>query len=178
MPRSTSAVRARTAASVGRGPPSRRDQLSVWSARVNSQQWVGCMDAATPSKGRAGRAFRCRDLWAAGARVVLGSDWPIAPYPPLQVMAGARHRRPAGLSLPPHGPGQALTPLQALQGITLNAAWVAGEEQLAGRLAVGHRADLTVLAGDPLDVPDDELAGLPVVLTVVAGRPTHRAAGL
>ncbi|MGW1983125.1 amidohydrolase family protein [Streptomyces collinus] len=93
-------------------------------------------------------------------------------------MAGARHRRPADLSLPPHGPGQALTPLQALQGITLNAAWAAGEEHLAGRFAVGHRADLTVLAGNPLEVPDDELAGLPVVLTVVAGRPTHRAAGL
>ncbi|MET8583927.1 amidohydrolase family protein [Streptomyces collinus] len=71
---------------------------------------------------RAGRAFRCRDLWAAGARVVLGSDRPIAPYPPLQFMAGARHRRPAGLCLPPHGPGRALTPGQAPQGVTLNAA--------------------------------------------------------
>ncbi|AGS68072.1 amidohydrolase [Streptomyces collinus] len=142
----------------------RADHTDNWSRRLGEE--------------RAGRAFRCRDLWAAGARVVLGSDWPIAPYPPLQVMAGARHRRPADLSLPPHGPGQALTPLQALQGITLNAAWVAGEEHLAGRLAAGHRADLTVLAGNPLEVPDDELAGLPVVLTVVAGRPTHRAAGL
>ncbi|MFJ5972034.1 amidohydrolase family protein [Streptomyces sp. NPDC093060] len=106
------------------------------------------------------------------------SDWPIAPYPPLQVMAGARHRRPADLSLPPHGPDQALTALQALQGITVNAAWAAGEEHLAGRLAVGRRADLTVLAENPLEVPDTELTDLPVVLTVLAGRPTHRAADL
>ncbi|MEU3830410.1 amidohydrolase [Streptomyces sp. NPDC029080] len=139
----------------------RADHTDNWSRRLGEE--------------RAGRAFRCRDLWEAGARVVLGSDWPIAPYPPLQVMAGARHRRPADLSLPPHGPGQALTPLQALQGMTVNAAWAAGEEDHAGRLAVGHRADLTVLADDPLRVPDTGLAELPVLLTAVAGRITHRA---
>ncbi|MFB7595583.1 amidohydrolase [Streptomyces sp. NPDC056160] len=142
----------------------RADHTDNWSRRLGEE--------------RASRAFRCRDLWEAGARVVLGSDWPIAPFPPLGVMAGARHRRPGDLSLPPHGPEQALTPLQALRGITLNPAWVAGEEDRAGRLAVGYRADLTVLAGNPLDVADADLAGLPVLLTVVDGRPTHRAAGL
>ncbi|WP_333761020.1 amidohydrolase [Streptomyces sp. IBSBF 2390] len=142
----------------------RADHTDNWSRRLGDE--------------RAARAFRCRDLWEAGARVVLGSDWPIAPYPPLQVMAGARHRRPADLSLPPHGPGQALTPLQALQGMTVNAAWAAGEEDDAGRLSVGRRADLTVLAEDPLAVPDTDLAALPVLLTVVGGRTTHRAADL
>jgi predicted amidohydrolase YtcJ len=65
--------------------------------------------------------------------------------------------------------------VRALQGITVNPAWAAGEEDSAGRLAVGHRADLTVLADNPLDIPDTDLAELPVLLTVVAGRPTHRA---
>ncbi|MEW2294593.1 amidohydrolase [Streptomyces sp. NPDC006743] len=142
----------------------RADHTDNWSRRLGEE--------------RASRAFRCRDLWEAGARVVLGSDWPIAPFPPLGVMAGARHRRPGDLSLPPHGPEQALTPLQALQAITLAPAWVAGEEGVAGRPAVGHRADLTVLADNPLDVADADLARLPVLLTVVNGRPTHRAAHL
>ncbi|MFG3015128.1 hypothetical protein ACGFZB_32800 [Streptomyces cinerochromogenes] len=57
--------------------------------------------------------------------------------------------------------------LQALRGTTLNASWAAGEED---------RADLTVLAEDPLWVPDTEPAGLPVLLTVAAGRITRRAA--
>jgi predicted amidohydrolase YtcJ len=39
---------------------------------------------------------------------------------------------------------------------------------------VGHRADLTVLADDPLAVADTDLADLPVVLTVVGGRVTYR----
>jgi predicted amidohydrolase YtcJ len=142
----------------------RADHTDNWSRRLGEE--------------RAARAFRCRDLWDAGVRVVLGSDWPIAPFPPLGVMAGARHRRPGDLSLPPHGPEQALTALQALQGYTLNPAWAAGDEDRAGRIALGHRADLTVFADSPLTVPDMELAALPVLLTIVAGRPTHRDATL
>ncbi|MEU7330020.1 amidohydrolase [Streptomyces parvus] len=143
----------------------RADHTDNWSRRLGEE--------------RASRAWRCRDLWDAGARVVLGSDWPIAPFPPLGVMAGARHRRPGrDLTQPPHGPGQALTALEALQGMTVNAAWAAGEEREAGRLAVGHRADFTVFADSPLTTSAVELPDLPVLLTVVDGRPTHRDASL
>ncbi|GAA2103016.1 amidohydrolase [Streptomyces albiaxialis] len=143
----------------------RADHTDNWSRRLGEE--------------RASRAWRCRDLWDAGATVVLGSDWPIAPFPPLTVMAGARHRRPSrDLAQPPHGPGQALTAAEALRAMTVAPAYAAGEEHEAGRLAVGHRADLTVLADDPLAVPATDLAGLPVLLTVVDGRPTHRAPSL
>ncbi|MFD4535292.1 amidohydrolase [Kitasatospora sp. NPDC058397] len=143
----------------------RADHTDNWSRRLGEE--------------RADRAWRCRDLWDAGATVVLGSDWPIAPYPPLGVLAGARHRRPSrDLTQPPHHPGQALTALEALRAMTVNAAHAAGEEQQAGRIAVGHRADLTALAADPLTTPATELPDVPVLLTVLDGRPTHRAAAL
>jgi predicted amidohydrolase YtcJ len=94
-------------------------------------------------------------------------------------MAGARHRRPTrDLARAPHGPEQALTALEALRGVTVNAAYAAGEEHEAGRIAVGHRADLTVLAADPLTVAATELAQVPVLLTVLDGEPTHRAESL
>ncbi|MCE4948804.1 amidohydrolase [Streptomyces albulus] len=139
----------------------RADHTDNWSRRLGEE--------------RAGRAWRCRDLTDAGATVVLGSDWPIAPYPPLGVMAGARHRRPSrDLAQPPHGPEQALTALEALRGMTVHAAHAAGEEDRAGRIVPGHRADLTVLADDPLTTPATDLPRLPVLLTVLDGRPTHR----
>lgn len=141
----------------------RADHTDNWSRRLGEE--------------RASRAWRCRDLWDSGATVVLGSDWPIAPFPPLGVMAGAQHRRPRrDLGLPPHGPEQALTALEALRGMTTAPAYAAGEEHEAGRLALGHRADLTVLADDPLTVPATELPDVPVLLTVLNGRITHRAA--
>ncbi|MFH9350773.1 hypothetical protein [Kitasatospora sp. NPDC017646] len=57
-------------------------------------------------------------------------------------MAGARHRRPTrDLDEPPHTPGQALTAPETLRAMTVNAPFRAGEEQLAGRIAVAPRAD-------------------------------------
>ncbi|MFH8839899.1 amidohydrolase [Streptomyces sp. NPDC017868] len=141
----------------------RADHTDNWSRRLGEE--------------RAARAWRCRDLSDSGATVLLGSDWPIAPFPPLGVMAGARHRRPTrDLAQAPHGPEQALTALKALRGMTTAPAYAAGEEHEAGRLAVGHRADLTVLAADPLTTPSTELPDVPVRLTTVSGRVTFRAA--
>ncbi|MDT9688954.1 amidohydrolase [Streptomyces sp. P9(2023)] len=140
----------------------RADHTDNWSRRLGEE--------------RASRAWRCRDLRKSGATVVLGSDWPIAPFPPLGVMAGARHRRPTrDLNQPPHRPDQALNALDALQGLTTGPAFAAGEEHRAGRLAVGYRADLTVLADNPLTTSATALADLPVLLTVLDGRITHRA---
>ncbi|MFE0649937.1 amidohydrolase [Streptomyces sp. NPDC059534] len=143
----------------------RADHTDNWSRRLGEE--------------RAARAWRCRDLADSGATVVLGSDWPIAPFPPLGVMAGARHRRPSrDLGQAPHGPEQALTALEALRGMTTAPAFAAGEEHEAGRLAPGYRADLTVLGADPLTTAATDLPDLPVRLTVVAGRPTFRASDL
>ncbi|MFB7592196.1 amidohydrolase [Streptomyces sp. NPDC056169] len=143
----------------------RADHTDNWSRRLGEE--------------RASRAWRCRDLVDSGATVVLGSDWPIAPFPPLGVLAGARHRRPSrDLGQAPHGPEQALTALEALRGMTTGPAYAAGEEHEAGRLALGHRADLAVFADSPVTTPAVELPDLPVLLTVLDGRITHRAAGV
>ncbi|MFC8957664.1 amidohydrolase [Streptomyces sp. NPDC057101] len=143
----------------------RADHTDNWSRRLGEE--------------RASRAWRCRDLVDSGATVLLGSDWPIAPFPPLGVLAGARHRRPSrDLGRLPHGPEQALTALQALRGMTTAPAYAAGEEHEAGRLALGFRADLTVLAADPLATPATELPDVPVRLTTVDGRVTFRASDL
>jgi predicted amidohydrolase YtcJ len=48
-------------------------------------------------------------------------------------------------------------------------------EDETGRLAVGMRADLTVLDGDPLTVDAGALSALKVVRTVVGGRTTYQA---
>ncbi|OIK06716.1 hypothetical protein BIV23_06930 [Streptomyces monashensis] len=93
--------------------------------------------------------------------------------------AGGRGRRPpppprrspAAPARPGPGPH---SPLQALQGMTVNAAWAAGEEARAGEISAGHRADLTVLADDPPAAADTDLADPPVLLAAVGGRATYR----
>lgn len=107
--------------------------------------------------------------------MILGSDWPIAPFGPRPIMAAAQLRRPWNRpDRVPVAPSQALTAEQALAGYTLGRAQVVGAEHL-GRVGAGCRADLTVWAADPVRVRPEELATLPIELTVVDGRIMHRA---
>ncbi|MER7192904.1 amidohydrolase [Streptomyces flaveolus] len=140
----------------------RADHRDEWSLRLGEE--------------RAGRAWRCRDLRDAGATLVLGSDWPIAHYDPREVLATARLRRlPGQPDVEPVTAEQALTGLMALEGYTSHSARAVGEEDVAGRIAPGFRADLTAFAVDPVTAPADELGEAPVVLTMTGGTVVHRA---
>ncbi|MHC6229403.1 amidohydrolase [Arthrobacter sp. MMS24-T111] len=139
---------------------SRADQTDNWSRRLG--------------KDRADRGWRCADLRAAGVSLALGSDWPVAPFEPLPILADAQLRRRSGHPLEqPIVPGQALSARQALEGYTSHAAKAAGEWQVAGSVAVGKRADFTVFDIDPLTAAPDDLAAGRVLATVVAGQPQH-----
>lgn len=121
-------------------------------------------------------AFRWADIRRSGAILALGSDWNVADFDPRLGMAWARLRRdPREAGRRPFGPDQSLTGLQALEGYTTHAALAAGEQALGGRIAPGMRADLTVLAEDPVDLAAEELPDLPVVATVVDGEVVYRA---
>ncbi|TCO50682.1 amidohydrolase [Actinocrispum wychmicini] len=137
----------------------RADHTDNWSVRLSDE--------------RASRGWPCADLRATGATLVLGSDWPIAPFDPREVLTAAQLRRPArDGSVPPHHPEQALTALQAIEGYTTHAAIAAGEQ---GGITVGGRADLTVLAANPLRIAAVELPDVPVRMTIVDGRVVHSA---
>ncbi|HET8588920.1 MAG TPA: amidohydrolase family protein [Nakamurella sp.] len=132
-----------------------------------------------------------RDLADAGVPVLLGSDWRAAAdlraADPLVQMAAGVLRRPPGSSMDPL-PGRGLTPAQALHAAGTapaefacrpagRGAGPATARPPRGRLRVGGAADITVLSDDPLAVSPDDWPRLERVLTVTAGRVTHRAAG-
>jgi predicted amidohydrolase YtcJ len=143
----------------------RGDHRDSWAARLGPD--------------RTARAWRTRDLMASGALIPLGSDWPVAQYDPRIGMAWARLRRTPGRpDAPVFEPEQVLTGLEALAGYTVANATIAGEQDVAGRIAVGFRADVTAFAADPADCDADELIELPVLLTVVDGRVVHRSDAL
>ena len=121
---------------------------------------------------RAGRAWRTGDVRRAGVTLALGSDWPVAPYNPWDIMADARLRRPAGdPESTPVGPDQALTALEALEGYTTHAHRSIGAD--GGVLAAGAVADLVVVDVDPLSAAPEAVARAGVLLTLVGGRVTH-----
>jgi predicted amidohydrolase YtcJ len=125
---------------------------------------------------RASHGWRIGDLRSAGVRVAIGSDWPVADFDPRGILASAQLRRRGGApERAPIGPEQAISALMALEGYTTHAAWSVGEDDVAGTIEVGKRADLTAFAVDPLLAPPDELVEAPIVLTVTDGAITHEA---
>lgn len=82
-----------------------------------------------------------------------------------------RRRRPAaGLS----GTERNLTSREdALRAHSASGAWTCAEEDRKGTLSAGKWADLAVLSGDYLTVPEDKISELSSVLTMVGGRVIH-----
>ena len=65
---------------------------------------------------------------------------------------------------------------QALRLWTESNTWFSNEQGKKGRIAVGQLADLAVLTADYFSVPDDEIAHLGSVLTLLGGQVVHGAA--
>lgn len=123
---------------------------------------------------RCAHTMRSGDLSAAGALVVLGSDWPVAPFDPrLGFFAAQLQRAPDLADEGAIGASRPLSGLETLAGYTTNAAIAIGEEQVAGILRPGYRADLVAWAEDPADCPPD-VVELPVLATVVDGLVAYR----
>lgn len=66
---------------------------------------------------------------------------------------------------------------EALRIYTMGGAWFTFEEDRKGSIEVGKFADLAVLSGDYLTVPEDQIRSLESVLTMVGGRTVYATGG-
>lgn len=121
-------------------------------------------------------AYAWRQLRDSGARLALGSDFPVERVDPRLGLASAVTRAD-GEGKPAGGwfPGEKLTAYEALRGFTLDAAYAGFAETEVGSLEAGKRADFVVLAEDPLAVPEAALRALTVLATYVDGKPVYEA---
>ena len=122
-------------------------------------------------------AYAWRRLRDSGARLALGSDFPVESVDPRLGLYAATTRTDAQ-GAPPGGwrPEEKLTAFEALRGFTLDAAYAGFAETEVGSLAVGKRADFVVLAEDPLAIDPARLRDLTVQATYVDGQAVYRAA--
>jgi predicted amidohydrolase YtcJ len=121
-------------------------------------------------------AYAWRQLRDSGARLALGSDFPVESVDPrLGLYAAATRSDGAGQPAGGWHPQEKLTAFEALRGFTLDAAYAGFAETEVGSLAVGKRADFVVLKQDPLAIDPRELRKLTVLATHVDGKPVWRA---
>jgi len=114
--------------------------------------------------GRTHRAFALRSFLDAGARIIFGSDAPVAPLDPWVAIAAATART-RGDREPFHAE-QSISVVEALAASTRTA------------VAVGEPADLVATDTNPLAREASALRTMPVELTMLGGRLTHLSPSL
>jgi predicted amidohydrolase YtcJ len=103
-----------------------------------------------------------------GVPISFHSDYPMAPAEPLTLVWSAVNRIASDGAV--WGEDQKLSLDLALRAITLEAAWSIGLEDEIGSIAVGKKADFTILDQDPYDIPPQQLKDIPIWGTVFEGR--------
>ena len=100
-----------------------------------------------------------KDLFEAGARITLSSDWDVSDLNPFVGMQNALTRKPQNLS----------NLADVIQAYTLNAAYTMRQEDNVGSLEVGKRADLIVLNQNLFEVPVSKISKTKVLMTFLEG---------
>ncbi|KAJ6593564.1 amidohydrolase family-domain-containing protein [Mycena capillaripes] len=128
-------------------------------------------------------AYAYRTLLEASPQKVLplGSDFPVEGVNPLLGFYAAVSRLGVdGRS--PHGnggwfPAERLTRVQALKGMTLDAAYASFSEADLGSLVVGKKADFVLLDRDIMKVEPAEILRAKVLATVIDGEVAYGSLG-
>jgi hypothetical protein len=122
---------------------------------------------------RAARISPTRSAQQLGLRFTLHCDTPVVPLEPLRLVWAAVNRlTTSGQTL---GPEERIDVTAALRAITVDAAFQHFEEDEKGSLEPGKLADLVILGRSPLAVAPEEIAGIPVLETIVGGETVWRA---
>ncbi|MBX3641731.1 MAG: amidohydrolase [Rubrivivax sp.] len=118
---------------------------------------------------RAAQITRCGSMLREGMRVSFHSDFMMAPPEPLTLAWCAANRLTGSGKVV--SPSERLTLMQALRGVTIDAAWGLRVEHEVGSIAAGKRADFVVLEDDPFELGVERLNEVRVAGTVFQGTP-------
>lgn len=123
---------------------------------------------------RAGEeSYLWRSIIDSGAHLASGTDAPVEDVDPIPTFYSAVTRKMSnGRAFHPE---QCMSREKALRSMTLEAAYASFQEQERGSLKVGKLADLTILTGNLLEIPEEEIPEVRVVATIVGGKIRYRS---
>jgi len=134
----------------------------------------GCWAERKIGPERARTTYAFKSLQRAGAVLVFGSDWTVAPLNPLTGIYAAVTRRTLD-NRNPDGwiPEEKVSLEEAIRSYTIRAAYAEFSEKEKGSLEAGKLADLVVLDRDLFRIPPEDIIKTRVLMTMVDGKIVH-----
>jgi predicted amidohydrolase YtcJ len=112
---------------------------------------------------RADTLIAIKDLYNAGARITLSSDWDVSTLNPFVGMQNALTRAPQEMP----------NVNEVVKSYTINGAYVMRQEDVTGSLEVNKYADLIVVDQDIFTVPTNTIKNTKVLLTLLGGKQVY-----
>lgn len=120
---------------------------------------------------RAKRLYQMGSILAQGARLTLGSDWPVSsPNPFLGLQVGATRQNPKKPDQPVWLPDERVPLATLLKAYTIGGAWINRSEKDTGSLEPGKAADFVIVDRDILTIPIHEVGQTQVLSTYIDGQ--------
>jgi hypothetical protein len=158
----------------------RRDQLEKYRAWNISPSFftLHCFyfgDTHVANRGREQTDFisPLRSARELGIRCTNHTDFNVSPLDQLFTIHTAVNRTSRSGAV--IGAGERVTPLAALEAITIDGARQYREDHAKGSIEVGKLADLVILSGNPLTVDPATIKDIKVLETIKDGRTIHAA---
>ena len=159
----------------------RHDQLEKYRAWKITPSFftIHCFyfgDTHVANRGRSQADFisPMKSARALGLRPANHTDFNVAPLDQLFTMHTAVNRiSRSGQTI---GADERVTPMQALEAITIDGARIYGEEAKKGSIEVGKAADFAVLSANPLTVPPATIETIRVEETIKDGQTVWKRA--
>jgi len=119
---------------------------------------------------RSSRTYAFKSFLDHGARLALGTDWPVAPLDPMLTLYAATTRatldgkHPGGWF-----PEQKLSAAEAITAYTMGSAYAEFQEHDKGSIETGKLADFVLLNADVLKIPAEKIRNVRVQKTWMGG---------
>jgi predicted amidohydrolase YtcJ len=138
--------------------------------------WIMELNLPVLGEERVQAMYPIASVERAGGRIVGGSDWNVSSANPLDAIETAMRRQDW---LADDGPvlndRERVSLATMIDAYTRNAAWLMHQEDEAGSIEAGKRADLAILDRNLFEIPITEINEARVVLTLLEGEVVYVA---